>query len=453
MDILTKTFMNPITEGQKGQFRTQIARFREWMAEFSLEGIQKALSDVCGYDVSKFLGVIFGKEYKKILLPTPEILKPYYGQGEISITEAKAYLVSLYIFKICLNAQNCGLITQDPLFGESLYQLLKAKMGDILPYADWEAINRCQNLASLLNRVAALFLQKNPPYAVYLQREARPVEIIDREDMIGVFINSMSSRWVIQFMFSQGFFGVSLLCSVQFILNARRMTPFFKWGVVTLGGVALVVSVILLINSIIQACRDLGEIDKIKSGYLKYLPQWLSPQALERAKQQIVPQFLAAEYGQGEHNKTRQQAQADEEGSLQLFLFKIRKRIQRENPLVDEEQMLELLRDGLEKMHSWSGFQEFIRQKIQNEVLPLIDRMVGGKRSLAQKINDLRRIIKSMAQPIPERQIRQLMIEGVKKSEDLQQFRTFIVKRLKELNLIRNVSFADRFARIFIFMD
>ncbi|MEW6379891.1 MAG: hypothetical protein AB1611_09830 [bacterium] len=452
MDILTKSLMNPLTESQKEQLRTNMARFQTWMEELRLEQIQKALSEVCGYDVSKFLGVIFGREQKKVLIPVPNIIKSYYCQEKISINEAKAYLVSLYIFKVCLNAKSYGLITSDPVFGESLYPLLKAKMGSILSSTDWEAINRFKDPSDLLRLVASRFLVKTPPFAVHLQREAKLIEIIDREDMLGLFINSMSARWVIQFMFSQGFFGLSLLCSVQLFLNAWRMAYFLRWAVGGLAVVSLGISAALFICSIIRACKDLAELDIIKSGYLKYLPQWLSPQALQRANQQIVPQFMAAEEFR-EAKKSRFAGQPEDKSPIQLFLFEMRKRIQKENPLIDEENLLLLIQEGLEKMHSWSGFQEFIKRNIKSDILPVIDRIVSGKKSLAQKIVELRRMIRSMSIRMPESQIRQIMIEGVKESQDIRQFQAFLVKRLQELGLTRKESMADRFARIFMFMD
>jgi len=403
------------------------------------------------YDLTKFLGVIFGKEPKPILIPVPDILKPYLGQQtEMSITEAKACLVSLYIFKVSLNAEKYGLIDPDYLLVESIFSVLRAKMQSIIRYDDQEAINNPKSIPDLLKVVARQFLVIPTPYAVYLQREAKPVEIINRDDMLGIFINSMSSRWVINFMFSQGFFGISILCSIQFILNAGRLAPPLRWAIGGFGLCAFIASVGLLINSILRACKDMAEIDKSKSGYLKYLPQCLSPESLKKVNQEIIPQYLTAEYGGARAEEIRQW---EEKKKLQIFLFEMRKKIHMDNPLIDEERLLELLLEGLENKHSWPEFQAFLKQNTQSEILQVINRMIDGKKNLAQKVHELRKMIRGMASRISETQVRQLIVEGATAARTKEQFQAIMVKRLQELGLTRNDSLSERIARIFMFLD
>ncbi|MEW5801571.1 MAG: hypothetical protein AB1847_05625 [bacterium] len=451
MDILTKTYLNAtVTVGQKKQMRSKLNLFYQWMEKIKLEEVQKALSRLCEYDLAKFLGVVFGKEQKKILVPIPDILKPYYSRQEISINEAKAYLVSLYIFKTCLNAKKCGLIDPDSLLGESIYALLTVKLKAIIPSSEHESISDSDSLAVLLERTARQFLSRPTPYAIYLQREAKPTEILEKEDLLGLFINSMSSRWVTYFMFSQGFFGVSILCCIQFILNAQRLVPLLRWSIGGFGLCAFFASAGLFITSVMHASKDLAEIDRIKSGYLKYLPQWLTHQAIQNADQKIIPQYLLAEYGE---KRSREIGKWEEERKMQFFLFEMRKKIHKDNPLLDEERLLELLQQGLEKEYTWPEMQSFLKQNTQSEVLQMIDRIIPGKRSLAQKIHELRRMIRGMAIRIPETQIRQLIVEGASVSCDKKQFQSLMVKKLEELGLTRKDSLSDRFARIFMFLD
>jgi len=451
MDILTKTYLDITIPGKKKWIKNNMELFQQWMGPIKLEEIQKALSCVCGYDLTKFLGVIFGKEQKKILIPVPDILKSYLGQQtEISLNEAKAYLISLYIFKISINAKKYGLIDSDHLLGESIYSLLKAKMESIIPCDEQDAINTPESISALMEVVAKQFSMRPTPYAVYLQREEKPVQIFDREDILAIFISSMSSRWVTHFMFSQGFFGLSILCSMQLILNARHLSPILFWSMGGFSLCAFFVSVGLLINSITRAGKDMAEIDRIKSGYLKYLPQWLTPEAVQRADQQIIPQYLAAKYGEARGKKINKM---EKEKKFQFFLFDMRKKIHMANPLTDEESLLELLQNGLEKECFWSGLVAFLEQNTQSEVLQNIDRMIDGKKNLAQKVHELRKIIREMAGHISESQIRQLIVEGAKDSQTKEQFQTIMVKRLQELKLTRNESLPDRIARIFMFLD
>lgn len=451
MDILTKTYLNITTHGHKKRMSEKMDEFQQWMGQITLEEIQKALSCICDYDLTKFLGVIFGKEQKKIPIPVPDILKPYLSQQtEISLNEAKAYLLSLYIFKTSISAKKYGLIDPDYLLVESLYSLLKAKMQSIISYDEQDAINNPGSIPGLMEVVANQFSMRPTPYAVNLQREAKPIEIVDREDMLGTFISSMSSRWVTYFMFSQGFFGLSILCSIQFILNARHMSPLLMWTLGSFGLCALFASVALLFNSLSHAYKDLADIDRIKSGYLKYLPQWLTPEAVQMADQQIIPQYLAARYGKSKGNEINHM---EKEKKLQFFLFDMRKKIHMANPLTDEESLLELLQNGLEKEYSWSGLEAFLKQNTQSEVLRTIDRMIDGKKNLAQKVHELRKMIRGMACRISESQIRQLIVEGAKTYKTKEQFQMIMVKRLQELGLARKDNLSDRIARIFMFLD
>ena len=451
MDILTKTYLNTTVRGHKKRMSDKMDEFQQWMSQIKLEEIQKALSCICDYDLTKFLGVIFGKEQKEIPIPVPDILKPYLGQRtEVSLNEAKAYLVSLYIFKTSMNAKKYGLIDPDYLLVESVYSLLKAKMQSIISFDDQDAINTPESIPDLMKVIAKQFLMRPTPYAVYLQREAKPIEIIDREDMLGIFISSMSSRWVTYFMFSQGFFGLSILCSIQFILNARQMSPLLMWTLGSFGLCTLFAAVALLFNSLSHACKDMADIDRIKSGYLKYLPQWLTPEAVQMADQQIIPQYLTARYGE---SKGEELNQMEKEKKLPFFLFDMRKKIHMANPLIDEESLLELLQEGLEKEHSWAALEAFLKKNTQSEVAQNIDRMIDGKKNLAQKVHELRRMIKRMATRISESQIRQLIVEGAKESQTKEQFQMIMVKRLQELKLTKNETLSDRIARVFMFLD
>jgi len=451
MDIIRKTDSNVTTRGQKKRMKDNLEQFHEEMSQIKLEEIQKALSSICEYDLTRFLGVIFEKEQKKIPIPVPDILKSYFGdQTEISLNEAKAYLVSLYIFKISMYAKRYGLIDPDYLLVESIYSFLKAKMQSIISYDDQEAINRAESMPALLKVISGHFLMRPAPFAVYLQREAKPVEIIDREDMLGVFTSSMSSRWVTYFMFSQGFFAIWILCSIQFILDARHMSPMLQGIVGGFGLCALMASVGLFINSLTHACKDLATIDGVRSGFLKYLPQWLTTEAVQIADQQVIPQYLTEKYGK---KKGRELNQLENERKLQFFLFEMRKKIHMADPLINEERLLELLQEGLEKEHSWSGFQSFLEQNTWSEGLRNVDRMINGRKNLPQKVHELRRMIRQMATRISEGQIRQLIVEGAEMSQDKEQFQAIMVKRLEELGLKRENNLFERIAQIFMFLD
>jgi hypothetical protein len=79
--------------------------------------------------------------------------------------------------------------------------------------------------------------------------------------------------------------------------------------------------------------------------------------------------------------------------------------------------------------------------------------MIDGKKNLAQKVHELRKMIRGMASRISETQVRQLIVEGATAARTKEQFQAIMVKRLQELGLTRNDSLSERIARIFMFLD
>lgn len=452
MNILKRMVEDYYIPKQEKEEKERIQNLKKWMGQIELTKIQQALEEVCGYDVKKYLGIIFEKEYTPILREPPEILKLYLQKERFSITEIKAYLATLYVFKACMNAHKLDSSSSsknDQV--ETIYSLIELKVNKMFTPVDIITINSCQTNNELLDFVAHRFMTMPIPYGLNFQKEAKPIEIMNKEDMISIFINSLSSSWVIKFMFSQGFFGISILCLVQYALNAQRMRPpGLKWVIVIYGVAALIVAGGLFCSAMFGVGKDLLLIDKIKSNYLKFLPPCLSPELLKWAKEKLVAQYIDSEYEEIHKDKIYE---LNENERLLTFLFEMRKRLLNINPLLFDEDIFQLLLQGMRSKYSWEEFQAFLEQHIHRELVTKIDQLIPKRININKKVHELRKMIRQMLSTrLGESQIRQFIIEGVEISPDLDCFRTFLINKIEQMNLPKR-GLLDRIANIFLFIE